>query len=378
MGHPMKIILVGTSFPMRGGIAHYVALLYRKLVEMGHEVQIISFKRQYPDLLFPGKTQQDNSQQAIELPSLPLIDSINPVSWIRTWLHIRKLKPDLVVYKYWMPFFAPCYGTIVLLTRLFTRTKSLYIGDNIVPHEQIPVVDWLLTKWALWKVDYFIVQSQTVENDLLRFKPRARFRQVPHPVYEIFTADYTQQTARTRLNLADDEKVLLFFGYVRAYKGLHHLIAALPEVLSEMPVRLLIAGEFYEDEEKYIQQIKELGLEQAILLKTDYIPNEEVGLYFTAADVTVLPYLSATQSGIIQIAYNFDKPVITTDVGGLPEVIEPGKTGFIVPTADNHALAQAIIRFFRAREGTDFPGYIKTYKKRFSWENLAEAITGFD
>jgi len=283
-----------------------------------------------------------------------------------------------VVYKYWMPFFAPCYGTIVLLTRLFTRTKSLYIGDNIVPHEQIPVVDWLLTKWALWKVDYFIVQSQTVENDLLRFKPRARFRQVPHPVYEIFTADYTQQTARTRLNLADDEKVLLFFGYVRAYKGLHHLIAALPEVLSEMPVRLLIAGEFYEDEEKYIQQIKELGLEQAILLKTDYIPNEEVGLYFTAADVTVLPYLSATQSGIIQIAYNFDKPVITTDVGGLPEVIEPGKTGFIVPTADNHALAQAIIRFFRAREGTDFPGYIKTYKKRFSWENLAEAITGFD
>ncbi len=378
MGHPMKIILVGTSFPMRGGIAHYVALLYRKLVEMGHEVQIISFKRQYPDLLFPGKTQQDNSQQAIELPSHPLIDSINPVSWIRTWLHIRKLKPDLVVYKYWMPFFAPCYGTIVLLTRLFTRTKSLYIGDNIVPHEQIPVVDWLLTKWALWKVDYFIVQSQTVENDLLRFKPRARFRQVPHPVYEIFTADYTQQTARTRLNLADDEKVLLFFGYVRAYKGLHHLIAALPEVLSEMPVRLLIAGEFYEDEEKYIQQIKELGLEQAILLKTDYIPNEEVGLYFTAADVTVLPYLSATQSGIIQIAYNFDKPVITTDVGGLPEVIEPGKTGFIVPTADNHALAQAIIRFFRAREGTDFPGYIKTYKKRFSWENLAEAITGFD
>jgi len=374
----MKIILVGTSFPMRGGIAHYVALLYRKLVEMGHEVQIISFKRQYPDLLFPGKTQQDNSQQAIELPSHPLIDSINPVSWIRTWLHIRKLKPDLVVYKYWMPFFAPCYGTIVLLTRLFTRTKSLYIGDNIVPHEQIPVVDWLLTKWALWKVDHFIVQSQTVENDLLRFKPRARFRQVPHPVYEIFTADYTQQTARTRLNLADDEKVLLFFGYVRAYKGLHHLIAALPEVLSEMPVRLLIAGEFYEDEEKYIQQIKELGLEQAILLKTDYIPNEEVGLYFTAADVTVLPYLSATQSGIIQIAYNFDKPVITTDVGGLPEVIEPGKTGFIVPAADNHALAQAIIRFFRAREGTDFPGYIKTYKKRFSWENLAEAITGFD
>ncbi|HOC23716.1 MAG TPA: glycosyltransferase [bacterium] len=373
----MKIVLVGTSFPMRGGIAHYVALLYKKLLDMGHEVEIISFKRQYPDLLFPGKTQQDNSQQTIELPSRPLIDSINPLSWIRTFLYIHRTKPELVVYKYWMPFFAPCYGTIVLLTRLFTRTKSLYIGDNIVPHEQIPVVDWLLTKWALWKVDYFIVQSQTVENDLLKIKPQARFRQVPHPVYEIFSSSYTRETARARLTLGEEEKVLLFFGYVRAYKGLHYLIAALPELLREMEVRLLVAGEFYEDEEKYRLQIRELGLEQAILLKTDYIPNEEVGLYFTAADVVVLPYVSATQSGIIQIAYNFDKPVITTDVGGLPEVIEPGRTGFVVPAEDSHALAQAILHFYRVREEADFPEFIKTYKKRFSWENLANAITGF-
>ncbi|HOT95985.1 MAG TPA: glycosyltransferase [bacterium] len=373
----MKIILVGTAFPMRGGIAHYMALLYKKLTEMGHTVEIVSFKRQYPAFLFPGKTQQDTSQQIIELPSLPLIDSINPLSWIRTFLYIKKQAPDLVVYKYWMPFFAPAYGTIVLLTRLFTRTKSLYISDNIIPHEQIPVIDWLLTRWGLWKVDYFIVQSQTVKNDLLKYKPRAAFRQVPHPVFEIFTANYASTEARTRLHLGADEKVLLFFGYIRAYKGLGYLIDALAEVRRQLPVRLLVAGEFYEEEEKYRQQIHTLHLEEAILLKADYIPNEEVGLYFAAADVVVLPYISATQSGIIQIAYNFDKPVITTNVGGLPEVIDAGRTGFTVPARDSHALANAILHFFQIRDQVDFQECIRLHKRNYSWENLAKAITGF-
>ncbi len=373
----MRIILVGTAFPMRGGIAHYMALLYKKLTEMGHSVEIVSFKRQYPAFLFPGKTQQDTSQQTIELPSLPLIDSINPFSWIRTFLHIKKQAPDLVVYKYWMPFFAPCYGTIVLLTRLFTRSKSLYIGDNIVPHEQIPVIDGLLTRWGLWKVDYFIVQSQTVENDLLKFKPRAAFRQVPHPVYEIFTANHTPAQARSRLQLGADDKVLLFFGYIRAYKGLNYLIEALAEVRRQLPVKLLIAGEFYEQEESYRQQIRELHLEEVVLLKADYIPNEEVGLYFAAADVVVLPYISATQSGIIQIAYNFDKPVITTEVGGLPEVIDSGRTGFTVPARDSHALAEAILHFYQIRDQIDFPECVRLHKQRYSWENLAAAITGF-
>ncbi|HNW59789.1 MAG TPA: glycosyltransferase [bacterium] len=373
----MKITLVGTAFPMRGGIAHYVALLYKKLVEAGHEVEIVSFKRQYPAFLFPGKTQQDSSQQTIELFSHPLIDSINPWSWIQTFLHIKRSAPDLVVYKYWMPFFAPCYGTIVLLTRLFTRSKSLYIGDNIVPHEQIPLVDWLLTRWGLWKVDYFIVQSQTVENDLLKYKPRAAFKLVPHPVYEIFADTYAPATARAQLHLAPDEKILLFFGYIRAYKGLHYLIEALAEIRPQLAAKLIIAGEFYEDEAKYRQQIRDLGLEEAILLKADYIPNEEVGLYFAAADVTVLPYISATQSGIIQIAYNFNKPVITTDVGGLPEVIDAGRTGFVVPARDSHALAQAILHFYEVRDQIDFAECIRLHKKKYSWETLAAAITGF-
>jgi D-inositol-3-phosphate glycosyltransferase len=373
----MKIILVGTAFPMRGGIAHYVALLYKKLVEMGHDTQIISFKRQYPALLFPGKTQQDPSAEVIELPSNPLIDSINPVSWLKTFRYIKKEKPDLVVYKYWMPFFAPAYGTIVLLTRLFTRSKSLYIGDNIVPHEQIPVIDWLLTKWALWKVDYFIIQSQTVLKDLHKFKPEAVYKLIPHPVFDIFQANYTAGSARTQLELKADENVVLFFGYIRAYKGLHFLIDALPEVLQQQPVKLIIAGEFYENEEKYRRQIRDLNLEQYIILKADYIANEQVGLYFAAADVLVLPYVSATQSGIIQIAYNYNKPVITTDVGGLPEVIEEGRTGFVVPAQQTHALAKAIIHYFRVQNVTNFAENIQIYKQKFSWENLARAITDF-
>ncbi|MCI0516163.1 glycosyltransferase [candidate division KSB1 bacterium] len=373
----MKIVLVGTAYPMRGGIAHYVALLYQKLKQLGHEVQIVSFKRQYPAFLFPGKTQQDNSQEVIELPSIPLIDSINPITWFKTFRFIKKQKPDLVVYKYWMPFFAPCYGTIALLTRLFTRSKSVYIGDNIVPHEQIPVVDYLLTKWALWKVDYFIVQSETVQKDLLKFRKRANYKLVPHPVFEIFQENYTMESARNRLKIGLDEKVVLFFGYIRAYKGLNYLIDALPTVLKQEPVKLIIAGEFYENEEKYRQQIKDLDLESHIILKADYIPNEEVGLYYAAADVVALPYISATQSGIIQIAYNYNKPVITTNVGGLPEVIEEGQTGFVVPAQNAQMLAAAIIRFFKIKGGINFAENIQKYKQRFSWENLARGITDF-
>jgi len=374
----MKIFLVGTAYPLRGGIAHYVALLYNQLKSMGHEVHIISFKRQYPDflfkLLFPGKTQHDPSQEIIELPSHALIDSINPISWFKTFRHIKRERPHLVVYKYWMPFFAPAYGTIVLLTKLFTATKSVFIADNVIPHEKTPLIDPLLTKWALWQVDHFIVQSEAVKKDLLQYRPQAKFQQVPHPVFEIFKSHFTTQQARQQLKIQSDEKVILFFGYVREYKGLNYLIEALPIVLKQMKVRLLIAGEFYDDETKYRQLITTLALEPYIILKADYIPNEEVGLYYAAADVVVLPYVSATQSGIIQIAYNYNKPVITTNVGGLPEVIREGETGFIVPAKDVSALAAAIVKFFYLQGNVDFAQYIESHKQQYSWERLAGAI----
>jgi glycosyltransferase involved in cell wall biosynthesis len=369
----MKIIIIGTAYPMRGGIAHYVALLYKVLIKRGNDVKIISFKRQYPSIFFPGKTQQDLSKEIEPIPSEPLLDSIGPLSWIRTFLAIYKEKADLVIFKYWMPFFAPCYAAISFLTRLFTRTKILYLCDNIIPHER-RIEDRLLTRIGLWNVHYFIVQSKVVKNDLLYFRPNAIYKEVPHPVYEIFSNPYTRQHARKHFNFASKDKVILFFGYVRKYKGLHYLIDAMPLVLKKTTVKLLIAGEFYDDEHQYQEQIKQLGIEDSVFVFGDYIPNEEVGLYYNASDVVVLPYVSATQSGIIQIAYNYDKPVITTNVGGLPEVIEEGKTGFIVPSEDAEALAESIIKFFKIKNKEKFTRNIREYKKQFSWDRMASEI----
>lgn len=372
----MKIVIIGTAYPMRGGIAHYVSLLYKVLLQRGHEVKIISFKRQYPSIFFPGKTQQDLSKEIEPIPSEPMLDSIGPLSWIKAFFAIKRFEADLVIYKYWMPFFAPCYAAISFLTRIFTRTKILYLCDNIIPHER-RIEDRLLTHIGLWNVHYFIVQSKVVKNDLLDFRPRAIYKEVPHPVYEIFSKSFDKSEARKRLNLEADEKVILFFGYVRKYKGLHLLLDALPHVLQEMKIMLLVAGEFYDDEQGYRDQILRLGIGDFVSVFADYIPNEDVGLYYCAADVVVLPYISATQSGIIQIAYHYDKPVITTNVGGLPEVIEEGKTGFIVPAEDAAALAQSIIHFFKIKDRIDFSKNISNYKKQFSWDRMAAEIEGF-
>ncbi|MFZ5517367.1 MAG: glycosyltransferase [Candidatus Zhuqueibacterota bacterium] len=372
----MKIVIIGTSYPMRGGIAHYVALLYQKFIERGHDVKIISFKRQYPSLFFPGKTQQDTSKEVVSLPSEPMLDSIGPLSWIRTFLSIYRFRPDLVIFKYWMPFFAPCYAAVSFLTRLFTRTKLVYICDNIIPHEQ-RLEDRLLTHLGLWNIHYFIVQSAAVKADLLKFKPGANFKEVPHPVYEIFSNPFTQEQARGKLKFGKEDNLLLFFGFVREYKGLHILLRALPSVLKQMPVKLIIAGEFYDDSSRYLDLIKKLNLEPVVFVFDEYIPNEDVGLYYSAADVVVLPYISATQSGIIQIAYNYNKPVITTNVGGLPEVVKEGETGFIVPAENPDALAQAIVTFYRKRKSVPFHAHIAAFKKQFSWDRMASEIESF-
>lgn len=372
----MKIIIVGTSFPMRGGIAHYVALLYKKLRERGHDVNIISFKRQYPSLFFPGKTQQDTSKEVVSLPSEPILDSIGPASWVRTFLAIYRYQPDLVIFKYWMPFFAPAYAAVSFLTRLFTKTKLMYICDNIIPHEH-RFEDRLLTHIGLWNIHYFIVQSHSVKMDLLKFKPGANFKEVPHPVYEIFSDPFTPEQAREKLKIRKEELVILFFGFIREYKGLHILLQALPLVLKHIDVKLLVAGEFYDDSAKYFDLIEKLNLKDAVSVFDDYIPNEDVGLYYSASDVVVLPYISATQSGIIQIAYNYNKPVITTNVGGLPEVVKEGETGFIVPAENPEALAQAIIEFFKTKEKIPFGKNVEEFKKQFSWDRMASEIEEF-
>jgi len=374
----MHIIIVSTAYPLRGGIAHYNALLASHLSRR-HTVETITFKRQYPKLFFPGKTQDESgsaSQYDNVAPAPQLLDSINPLNWIRVAKEIRRRKPDLLIFKYWLPFFGPGFGTIAKLAKHGTKTKALFICDNIIPHERRPG-DIAFTKYAFRQADYFIVQSGAVEKELLQYFPAAKYRKAPHPVFEIFGASMEKAAARKELGLTA-KNVILYFGYVRRYKGVLMLLEAMQHLNTWQAeigeTVLLVVGEFYDDEQKYRQRSRELNLDSCVRFVADYIPNEHVARYFCAADAVVLPYLSATQSGIAQIAYNFDKPVIATDVGGLAEVVVNQKTGFLVPPNAPRALAEAIRRFYRENRESEFSEHVKIEKRKYSWERVVEAI----
>ena len=371
----MNIIIVGTAYPLRGGIAHYNALLAEHLGSR-HHVETITFKRQYPKLLFPGKTQVEVGEQLQAAPAPQLVDSVNPFNWIAVAREIRRRAPDLLIFKYWLPFFGPCFGTIAKYAKRNSKTKALFICDNVIPHERRPG-DVVFTRYAFKQSDYFIVQSDAVEKDLVRHLPTARFRNVPHPVYENFGSPLPKEEARRRLGITA-KHVLLFFGYVRMYKGLLTLIEAMRRVidggLRSEDVLLLVVGEFYDSEAKYRECVRSLQLEANVRFVSEYVPSSEVSVYFSAADVVVLPYLSATQSGIAQIAYQFDKPVIATEVGGLAEVVIDEKTGFIVEPNDHRALADGIVRFYTEGREEEFSARVREEKKKYSWDRLVEAI----
>jgi glycosyltransferase involved in cell wall biosynthesis len=371
----MKIVIVGTAYPLRGGIAHFNALLAAHLGKR-HTVETITFKRQYPSFLFPGTTQAETGEAPADAAPAPaLVDSINPLNWLAVAREIRRRKPDLLIFKYWLPFFGPCFGTIAKFATRGTRTKVLFICDNIIPHERRPG-DVLFTKYAFGQADAFVVQSDAVEREFLALFPGRPYRKVPHPVYENFGAPVPAAEARATLGISA-KKVMLYFGYVRAYKGLLVLFEAMHR-LAGTPgmedVLLLAVGEYYDDEAKYRRRAAELGLGDAVRFVSEYVPNEKVGLYFSACDAVVLPYLSATQSGIAQIAYNFNKPVIVTDVGGLAEVARDGVTGFVVPPNDPDALASAIRRFYDEGRGPAFGANVAEEKKKYSWDHLVASI----
>ncbi len=370
----MNIVIVSTAYPLRGGIAHYVALLYRTLMKR-HTVSVVTFSRQYPSFLFPGKTQEEtNADENMRIPAEQLIDSVNPFTWFSAARRIAALKPDLLIFKYWLPFFGPCFGTVIRRVKKLTggRTKALFICDNIVPHEKRPL-DSLFTSYAFKAVDSCIVQSGAVERDLRTLYPDMPYRLVPHPIYNIFGEPVPKAGARRTLRIRQDN-VMLFFGYVRTYKGLDVLLRAMPLVLKSVKVKLLVVGEFYGDESRYRKMIDELGIGQWVEVRSEYVPNGEVSPFFCASDVVVLPYRSATQSGIVQIAYNFNRPVIATDVGGLSEVVIDGVSGRIVPPADETALAEAIVRFYRKNEEGTFVRGVHAEKKKYSWSNLVTGI----
>jgi glycosyltransferase involved in cell wall biosynthesis len=377
----MKIVIIGTAFPMRGGIAQYNSILYKYLSEK-NDVKIFSFKRQYPEFLFPGKTQYETGEPAFKVPkekNIIFVDSINPFNWFFTALKIRKEKPDLLIYKYWMPFFAPCYFTISFFVKLFTKTKVLFICDNVIPHEK-RIGDKFLTKLVFSTVNHFIVQSKTVEKDLEIFNKKNKpYRLSPHPLYNIFGEKVEKENARKFIEenynvKLGTEKVILFFGYIRKYKGLMYLIEAMPEIMKSNDIKLLIAGEFYDDEKPYKEKIKELGLGKNIVLLSDFMPDEKVKYFFSACDCLVLPYTNATQSGIVQIAYYYDKPAVVTDVGGLSEVVIKDKTGIIINPGDVKAIADAVKRFYDEKLEVKFSENIKTEKLKYSWETFIQNI----
>jgi D-inositol-3-phosphate glycosyltransferase len=367
----MKITIVGTAFPLRGGIAHYNALLAEALGKR-HAVNTITFKRQYPSLLFPGKTQQESGEIPSTAPSPQLVDSINPFNWVSVGNTLKRERPDLVIFKYWLPFFGPCFGTIARRARSNGHTKVLFICDNVLPHEARPG-DRMFTRYAFKAADYFIVQSAAVEEDLKTLLPSAAYRFAAHPVYNNFGTSLAKQEARKRIG-ASDERVLLFFGYVRRYKGLHVLLEAVHRLPPSFHVKLLVVGEFYDDESSYRQKIADLNLGSRVTIVSDYVPNSKVREYFSAADVVVLPYISATQSGIAQIAYNFDTPIIATDVGGLAEIVKDGLTGYVVPPERPDLLARAIQRFYEEGNEEHFVAGVQREKLQYTWENLVAAI----
>jgi len=369
----MKIVIVSTAYPLRGGIAQYAGILYKRLKARGHQVHVITFKRQYPKLLFPGQTQMENSKDvSVRIESEPILDSIAPLSWVRAFKRIRDLQPDLVLLKFWLPFFGPCFGTICWLVGKYTRAKILYICDNIIPHERRPG-DIALTKFALRKADSFIVQSGVVEQQLLSLFPAAQYKLVPHPVYDIFGEVLDKGEARRQLNIAED-RVILFFGYVRAYKGLDLLLKAMPAILEKVNLKLLVVGEFYENEEEFRQLCDNLGVSGSVQFHAEFIPTEDVSRYFSSAEVVVLPYKSATQSGIVQMAYHLNKPCIVTDVGGLSEVVINDKTGFVVAPENPQAIATAVIRFYSENLEQVFVENVKHEKRKYSWKNMLDAI----
>lgn len=381
----MKIAFLSTFYPFRGGIAQFNASLYRAF-EKEHSVKAFTFTRQYPDFLFPGETQMVTAKDnADNIPSERILDTLNPLTYFSAASQIKEFAPDILVMKYWMSYMAPSLGTVAKRVRnQVVQTPSLRedrggprimtILDNVIPHEK-RFFDEAFTKYFLRQNHGFVVMSDSVKNDLLTLAPDAKYISHPHPLYDHFGKSVDPSEAKKKLNIPVGKKVVLFFGFIRDYKGLDLLIEAMSKLNEEYV--LVIAGEAYGSFDKYAQQIERLGVKDKISLHVRYISDDEVPLFFSSADVCVLPYKSATQSGITSIAYHFDLPMIATDTGGLKESIHHEKTGLIVSTPNSKLIAQAIEQYFVQNKKAEFRNEIKLLKSKLSWSSLSNAIIDF-
>jgi glycosyltransferase involved in cell wall biosynthesis len=367
----MKIALIGVTHPFRGGIAHYTTLLCRAL-RTRHEVRFFALSRQYPSLLFPGKTQLDASADSLAVEHEASLDSINPWTWWTTARRIARWRADLVLFSWWHPFFAPSFGTVARLARWMGRVPSCYLCHNAIPHERT-ALDMLLLRYAFASGQAFIAHSQEDAANLKQLRRVAVVHYNPHPTYVVFAPGEAPsiEEAKRRLGL-EGRRVLLFFGFVRGYKGLAHLLDAV--ALLDPSYHLLVVGEFYDDRAAYEPRLARLAERGQVTVVDRYVPNEEVGRYFLASDLVMVPYLSATQSGVIQMAYGFLRPVVATAVGGIPEVVIEGKTGYLVPPADPQAMAEAVRRYFVEDRTEEFRAHIARENANYTWERMLETI----
>jgi D-inositol-3-phosphate glycosyltransferase len=370
----MNVVIIGPAYPLRGGLATYDERLARAFQAAGDRVRIVTFSLQYPDFLFPGQTQFSTEPGPTDIDIEVSLNSVNPLTWWQIGRKLRRERPDIVIFRFWLPFMGPALGTVARLVRGNGHTRVVAITDNVIPHEKRPG-DRPLTRYFLSACDGFVTMSRSVLTDLrgLGFgRQPALYR--PHPLYDNFGPAKPKAVALAALGLAPEWHYVLFFGFIRAYKGLDVLLEALADArVTALPVKLLIAGEFYEDAAPYEALIQKNHLENRIVRATDFIPNEQVANYFSAADMVIQPYKNATQSGVSQVAYHFGRPMLVTDVGGLAELIPDGVVGYVVPPTAS-AIADALVDFYANNREEAFAAGVRQEARKFSWEVMVAAL----
>lgn len=373
--HTKKIVIIGPAYPLRGGLASYDERLAKEFTLQGFNTIIYTFSLQYPGFLFPGTTQFSSEAPPENINIKVCINSVNPLNWLKIGNELKKLKSDIIVVRYWLPFMGPCLGTILRIAKKNRYTKVVCIADNILPHEK-RFGDKPFTKYFLKPVDAFITMSEKVLSDLRKFVPDKPAQYIAHPLYDNFGEKVSKEEARNKLKIKNDELIILFFGFIRKYKGLDILLNAMKILQVRQPasgkIKLLIAGEFYEDKKFYMDLIEKLSVKDQLILRTDFIPDSEVKYYLCAADCIIQPYRNATQSGVTPLAYHFEIPMIVTNVGGLPSLVPDKKAG-LVAEPDAADIAEKIFEYFQLGEAFFLP-HLREEKKRYSWSNMVKAI----
>lgn len=367
----MKVLICAPAYPYRGGIAAYSDRLAREFLDSGDDAEIFTFTLQYPSFLFPGKTQYSDSPPPQGIKISRVLSSVNPFSWLATGRRIRKMSPDILILRYWLPFMAPALGTVARIARRNRHTKVISIFDNVVPHEKRPG-DTVLTKFFVRSIDSALVMTKSVEEELRRFSTKLPVVLNPHPLYDNYGDPVERTEAMHHLGLDPAKRYILFFGFIRRYKGLDLLLEAMSrQELKDLDINLIVAGEFYNEPEYYNNLIQEFSLSGRVVLHTHFISDSEVKYYFSAASLIVQPYRSATQSGVTQVGYHFNKPMLVTDVGGLAEIVPDGKCGYVV-SPEPDAIADAVCDFFK--NNRSFAEGIKKQRELYSWSRLRKSL----